>query len=61
LDVRLAPLAGKGIHDGGGIVSFDDAGTDHGHGHQTQADRQELVVCGLVVVDVFHRKVRTFL
>jgi hypothetical protein len=61
LDVRLAPQGGKRINDGCGIVSFDDAGTNHGHRHETEAERQELVVCGVVVVDVFHGKVCTFL
>jgi hypothetical protein len=61
LDVRLIPGGGERILDGRGIVSFDDAGTNHRDRHETEAQRQELAVRGVVIVDAFHGKVCTFL
>jgi hypothetical protein len=57
----LTPLGGKRIPDRRRIVSFDDALADHRHGDQTEAERDELVVRAVILLDVFHGKGRTFL
>jgi hypothetical protein len=57
----LTPLGGKRVHDRRGIVSFDDELANHRHGDETEAERHELVVRGVIFLDVFHRKGRTFL